>query len=62
MLLDELQVHIRVNQESNPDRMAQQASTICSQTYGSSPGHREVKRKNRSDLKAEKTTLSLGHG
>lgn len=45
MLLDKLWVHTRVNQDGNKDHVAQKASTILSQIYGSSPGHREVKRK-----------------
>lgn len=52
MLLDKLQVHVRVNQERNKEHVAQQGFAICSQTYGSSPGHQEVKRKNRRDVKS----------
>lgn len=54
MLLDELQVHIRVNQDGNKDHVAQKASVNLGQIYGSSPGHREVKHKNRRDLKSRK--------
>lgn len=58
MLLDKLWVHTRVNQDGNKDHAAQKASTILSQIYGSSPGHREVKCKNRRDVKSRKNNTA----